>query len=94
MHTGSKRAAGTYYYYNPYSNFNNNVGYEILSDASKGTLTIFVSKSQDPSYTTLTNITTQCSATFRLLAGHALDLKPPTGEACVKLHMHIAYSQT
>jgi hypothetical protein len=80
VHAGTKRAAGTNYYYNPYSdNIYTNVGYEMLSDATKGTITIYVSNSQDPGYTPITNITTQCSATFQLRAGYAFDLKPPPG---------------
>jgi hypothetical protein len=70
---GTKRAAGV---------ASDGTGaYELLSDAATGTVTIALSKSKDPTITTAINVT-QCTATFKLIAGYAFDLAPPAGATC------------
>jgi hypothetical protein len=61
--------------------------YELMSDVAKGTVTIALGN-PDPStyndyysYTSAVNIT-QCTATFKIVAGYALDLAPPPGAKC------------
>jgi hypothetical protein len=55
--------------------------YEFLSHAAKGTVTVALSKTADPSTTNTVNIT-QCTATFKIIAGYAFDLAPPAGAKC------------
>jgi hypothetical protein len=78
---GSKRAASTYYDYNPVTTISTTTGYELLSNAAKGTVTIGLSKSADPTTTNTVNLT-QCTVTFKLIAGYAFDLAPPAGSKC------------
>lgn len=79
--SSSKRAAGSIYYYNPYTSQGGSAGYELYSDKAAKTLTIYLSKNDDASGSIGRNTTT-CSATFKLVAGYAFDLAPPAGAKC------------
>jgi hypothetical protein len=55
-----------------------NVEYEVLSSATNNTITVAVSNMADLRTSPNPNVT-RCTSTFKLIAGYALDLKPPTG---------------
>jgi hypothetical protein len=78
---GDKRAAATYFSYNVGTRTSTSNGYELLSNAAKGTVTLALSKTEDPTHTSAVNLT-QCSVTFKLIAGYAFDLTPPAGAVC------------
>jgi hypothetical protein len=80
QHAGSKRAAARFYY-QPDASTGIETGYELLSDAAKGTVTVALSNNEDPKTTLVVNVT-QCTATFKLVAGYAFDLTPPAGATC------------
>jgi hypothetical protein len=56
-------------------------GYEFHADAAKRTVTVYVTK-QDYPISIATPTLTNCSATFKLTAGYAFNIKPPAGATC------------
>jgi hypothetical protein len=76
---GSKRAAAASSNYNPVTKLSNTTSYELLSDAVKGTVTIGMT--EDSTTTNAVNLT-QCTVTFKLIAGYAFDMTPPAGSKC------------
>jgi hypothetical protein len=61
-------------------NYFDTVGYDVVSDVAKGTVTMRLARMGDMA--TTPSLIKGCSATFKLVAGHTFDLAPPAGASC------------